>query len=101
MRVRSRPRTPVTGGDAPPRDAAERHRLAQQLVPWQGKYPQVPVETVISTDSAAAMLTEISHGTRLIVVGSHGHGLFTGTLLGSTAVQLLRHADCPVLVVRG
>ncbi|GGN51816.1 nucleotide-binding universal stress UspA family protein [Actinoplanes campanulatus] len=48
------------------------------------------------TTSAASVLAEVSHGTQLIVVGGHGHG----TVLGSTGLQLLHHADCPVLVVR-
>ncbi|WP_373293117.1 universal stress protein [Actinoplanes campanulatus] len=55
---------------------------------------------MVSHDSAGSVLIEVSHGTQLIVVGSHGHGLVTGTILGSTSLQLLHHADCPVLAVR-
>ena len=37
----------------------------------------------------------------LIVIGSHGrHGL-TRALVGSVAESVMRHAPCPVLVVRG
>ncbi len=36
-----------------------------------------------------------------IVVGSHGHGLLVRSLLGSPADSIVRHAHCPVLVVRG
>jgi nucleotide-binding universal stress UspA family protein len=36
----------------------------------------------------------------LIVVGAHVHGGFGRLLLGSTADQVVRHAFCPVLVVR-
>ncbi|GIF16367.1 universal stress protein [Actinoplanes teichomyceticus] len=92
---------PPTGMATPDQDVVERDRLARQLEPWQGKYPHVPVQTLVSHESAAAMLAEVSHGTQLIVVGSHGHGVLTGTLLGSTGTQLLHHADCPVLIVRG
>jgi nucleotide-binding universal stress UspA family protein len=35
----------------------------------------------------------------LIVVGSHGGGIAGRQFLGSTTRHLLRHADCPVLVV--
>ncbi|KUL23500.1 universal stress protein [Actinoplanes awajinensis] len=91
---------PVSGIETPDQDTAERDRLTQQLTPWQAKYPQVTVETLLSHESPAAVLTEVSHGTQLIVVGSHGHGLLSRTLLGTTGTQLLHHADCPVLVVR-
>jgi nucleotide-binding universal stress UspA family protein len=84
----------------PEQDAAERARLAEQLAPWRAKYPDVPVETLVSHDGAAGVLTGVSHGSQLVVVGSRGHGVIVGTLLGSTGLQLLHHADCPVLVDR-
>jgi nucleotide-binding universal stress UspA family protein len=36
----------------------------------------------------------------LIVLGSHGHKNLRRLLLGSTAEHVVRHAPCPVLVVR-
>lgn len=36
----------------------------------------------------------------LIVVGAHAHGRFERLFFGSTADQVVRHAFCPVLVVR-
>jgi len=36
----------------------------------------------------------------LIVIGSHGRGGLTHALLGSVAEAVMRHAHCPVLVVR-
>ncbi len=36
----------------------------------------------------------------LLVVGSAGHGLATGTLTGSVSQHVARHAACPVVVVR-
>lgn len=38
-------------------------------------------------------------GTDLVVVGSHGGGVVDHPFLGSTTVHLLRHSECPVLVV--
>lgn len=36
----------------------------------------------------------------LIVLGSHGYSRFTSLLMGSVAEYVVRHAGCPVLVVR-
>jgi nucleotide-binding universal stress UspA family protein len=36
----------------------------------------------------------------LIVIGSHGRSGFQRALLGSVAEEVMRHASCPVLVVR-
>jgi nucleotide-binding universal stress UspA family protein len=94
-------RIPVSEIETPEQDAVERLRLNAQLALWHAKHPDVPVEIVVSRDSPAAMLVEMSHGTQLVVVGNHGHGLLTSTLLGSTSLHLLRHSHCPVLVVRG
>lgn len=98
--VRSCTPSPMLDPEGPEPETAERYRITQRLAPWQAKYPQVPVETLVSQESPAETLAEISHGTRLIVVGVHGHGRLSGKLLGSTVTRLMRHADCPVLVVR-
>lgn len=81
-------------------DEEERARLGEQLAPWRAKYPEVTVEALLSHDTAAAVLAGVSHTARLVIVGSHGHGVLAGTLVGSTGLQLLHHADCPVLIVR-
>ncbi|MEU4689897.1 universal stress protein [Actinoplanes sp. NPDC023714] len=91
---------PANTINTPGQDDAERDRVEEQLAPWRAKYPQVRVETLLSHDSAASVLTGVSHGTRMIVVGTRGHGVVAGTLLGSTGLQLLHHADCPVYLDR-
>jgi nucleotide-binding universal stress UspA family protein len=39
-------------------------------------------------------------GIGLIVMGSRGRGGFSRTLMGSVSDSVVRHAHCPVLVVR-
>lgn len=81
-------------------DMAERARLAEQLAPWRVRYPNVAVETIVSPDTAAGVLVGLSHSAQLVVVGSRGRGVVAGTVLGSTGLQLLHHADCPVYLDR-
>lgn len=52
----------------------------------------LPFQTII--DSARAADVD------LIVMGTHGRTGFTHLLLGSVAERVVRHAPCPVLVVR-
>jgi nucleotide-binding universal stress UspA family protein len=37
----------------------------------------------------------------LVVIGTHGRSDFAHIFMGSTAERVVRHATCPVLVVRG
>ena len=38
---------------------------------------------------------------QMIVMGTHGHGIFARALLGSVAERVMSKAPCPVMVVRG
>jgi len=68
-----------------------------------------------SVPTRAAVTTEVRSGygaeyeicqlarkrkTNLIVIGSHGAGPIRRTLMGSSAEHVVRHAPCPVLVIR-
>lgn len=69
-----------------------RKRLPQQL-------------TALEFVQIGAPLTEIVNAAKdwpadLIVIGSHGRGGIRRALLGSVAEGVMRHAPCPVLVVR-
>jgi len=47
------------------------------------------------------VLFDASAGADLLVLGSRGHGGFSGALLGSVGQHCVRHAHCPVVIVRG
>ncbi len=80
--------------------------LAEQLVGWSEKYPEVDVHRVVTTGTPIEQLARICAipfgGVRasLLVVGSRGRGGFAGLMLGSTSAGLIAHAPCPVAVVR-
>jgi nucleotide-binding universal stress UspA family protein len=85
----------------PEQDAAARALVEEQLAPWRGKFPEVPVEIRLTHDAIAPVLARAAAEARLLVVGSHGRGPIRGALLGSTGLHLLGHAECPVLIARG
>jgi nucleotide-binding universal stress UspA family protein len=58
------------------------------------------VATTAVEGHPALVLTEMSKSASLVVVGSRGHGEFSGMLLGSVSEFLTTHAHCPVVVVR-
>ena len=71
--------------------------LADEL---RAEHPGLTVEVEIVEDDPAHALVERSHGARMVVVGSRGLGAFRGMLLGSVSQDVLRRAECTVLVAR-
>jgi len=63
--------------------------------------PAALVESKIGYGHPAQVLIEESKNADLIVIGHRGHGGFTGMLTGSVTLQVVNHAVCPVVVVRG
>ncbi|PXY22314.1 universal stress protein [Prauserella muralis] len=79
----------------------ETQSLHSDLAAWRTKFGEVEVsELVVRAGRAAEALLEAAAHARLLVVGSHGHGVVAGTLLGSTGQALLHAATCPVAIVR-
>ncbi|WP_432969259.1 universal stress protein [Dactylosporangium sp. CA-233914] len=78
----------------------ERRALAGSTAGYAGQYPGVDVRHTVMHGRAGAVLTELSAGAELLVVGSRGRGGFTGLLLGSVSQSVIHHAAGPVAVVR-
>lgn len=92
-------------GVAPEAVQEETERVMNaQLVDAIGKvYPDpanAAVEAKLSYGHPAEALIDESKHADLLVVGSRGHGAFTGMLTGSVSVHVVNHAQCPVVVVR-
>jgi nucleotide-binding universal stress UspA family protein len=64
--------------------------------------PHLRVECVVTSGSPAVAITEAArnHGADLIVISTHGHAGLRRFMLGSVTEDVVRHAVCPVLVVR-
>jgi nucleotide-binding universal stress UspA family protein len=58
------------------------------------------VQTRVAYGHPSQVLVEASKEASLLVVGSRGHGAFTGMLLGSVSMHCVTGAFCPVTVVR-
>lgn len=63
-------------------------------------HPEVTVTTEVLYGEAGQSLADLGATAGLIVVGSRGHGGFTGLLLGSVSHRVIHDAACPVMVVR-
>lgn len=74
--------------------------LQQTIDEVLGASPKVSFNAVVLEGHPAPVLVERSHDADLLVVGSRGHGQFTGMLLGSVSEYCVAHASCPVVVVR-
>jgi nucleotide-binding universal stress UspA family protein len=75
-------------------------QLVTHIAGWRNKYSDVPVQLIVERSSAGALLTAMSWRAQLVVVGTRGHGAPGSLLLGSVGLQLLHHAECPVLIAR-
>lgn len=60
----------------------------------------VAVRHEVVKGSAAHALLAASAGADLLVIGNRSHGGLAGALVGSAGQQCVRHATCPVAVIR-
>ena len=91
---------PALGGDIKELRAGAETALAETLRESIPEADTVEIERRVVEGRPAAVLVDESRGADLLVVGSRGHGGFTGLLLGSVSQQCAHHAECPVAIVR-
>ena len=62
----------------------------------------VPITTRLATGDPAELICAYAReiDARLLAVGTRGYGSVASLLLGSVSNAIIRHAPCPVLVVR-
>ena len=68
--------------------------------PVSRAHPNITVRPRAVEGHPAHVLIEASRGAELLVVGSRGHGAFSGMVLGSVSQHCVTQAHCPVLVLR-
>jgi nucleotide-binding universal stress UspA family protein len=82
-----------------PQLQAELERLVSELE-QDGFNASLYINADVGARPASEIIKQAREvGADLIVVGSHGHTIIGGLLLGSVAYRLLHVAPCPVLVV--
>ena len=80
-------------------EAQERALLDAEIFEVLGETPAVTVQRTTRCGSTSRELLDAAQGADLLVVGSRGRGGFRSMLLGSTSMQCVHHAPCPVVVV--
>jgi nucleotide-binding universal stress UspA family protein len=81
------------------RTQAEAEDYLEQI---RSRYPHINIITrVISGDEAGVIIdTAGREAADLVIMSTHGYSGFTRWVMGSVTERVLRHAPCPVLVVR-
>lgn len=74
--------------------------LAAVVESVHDRISEVEIEQRVVHGPPASALLAAARDAELLVVGSRGHGGFTGLLLGSVSQQCAQHAPCPVVIVR-
>ncbi|MCP2167759.1 universal stress protein [Goodfellowiella coeruleoviolacea] len=94
---------PIYGWELPPELSPKRttaRKLADTVAEVAAGGDAGAVHRTVVHGNPARALVDESEDADLLVVGSRGHGGFTGALLGSVSQQCIQHARCPVVVIR-
>jgi nucleotide-binding universal stress UspA family protein len=71
---------------------------AKATAPWLARFPDVQVSCLPHHGHVVAALLDEAEEAQCLVVGGHRHRPVTGALIGSSALGVLHHASCPVVV---
>ncbi|MGX6607084.1 universal stress protein [Micromonosporaceae bacterium Da 78-11] len=85
--------------DAERLTAATQITLGETVDGRRAEFPTVEVSGEVVVDQPAHALIEAAKNVQLIVVGSRGHSVLAGTVLGSVSQLVLHHSACSVAVV--
>jgi nucleotide-binding universal stress UspA family protein len=79
----------------------EAENILQKAIEAIGEIPgEVHTEILEGAPAEAILDVAKTRKSDLIVMGSRGLGRLTGALLGSQSQKVVRHASCPVLIMR-
>lgn len=83
-------------------DGALREAAAKRLAEWRREIAVPTVKANVREGPAYDEIVRAAEETNtdLIIISTHGHGRLARMLIGSTTERVVRHAPCPVLVVR-
>jgi nucleotide-binding universal stress UspA family protein len=73
---------------------------AEKIVRYKNEHLQIEKEMFIGSAKELIVKDAEDWKADLIIVGSHGYGFWTRTLVGSVSDAVVHHAPCSVLVVR-
>jgi nucleotide-binding universal stress UspA family protein len=103
LHVLEMPPVPVQALEIAFMDDTPKESAAKELSEWQAHVGSpTSVKSLVCSGSAYTEIvrTAEENNMDLIVIGSHGRTGLARLILGSTAERVVRHATCPVLVVR-
>ncbi|MFD5393252.1 universal stress protein [Streptomyces sp. NPDC127097] len=73
--------------------------LRDVIGPWRARFPDVPVELTVLTESATRAIVQTAPGAELLAVGRRRHRRFLAPRVGPVAHAAIHHATCPVAMV--
>jgi nucleotide-binding universal stress UspA family protein len=83
----------------PSLEALHRQRLEQMVARAAEITPRSHISQLLKFGSAEAVLADASDGAQVLFVGTHRRGVLRDLILGSVSHDVLRAAQCPVIVV--